>query len=290
MPFLISEYFKSVQGEGQYTGIPSVFIRLWGCNFQCAGFTNPDFWTNGELDIGFNPADFTDIKAMPVIEHGCDSRYSHAREFLHLAEEYEAHELGHEIEDCWGHFQNKDTKQHTHLVFTGGEPLSTNRNQNAIHDILEWLLEQHNLPKYVTIETNGSCHIQERFVESFEWTYGQDGENEIMWSVSPKLRFSGEDRETTLRPDVLSQYAKFSNVGQLKYVVDGSDETWDEVELFTNHYRNAGVDWDVWVMPVGSTKEQQEEVQRDICEQSIDRGYNFCPRVHSWVFGNEVGT
>ena len=33
-----SEMFYSIQGEGRWVGIPSVFLRLFGCNFECAGF------------------------------------------------------------------------------------------------------------------------------------------------------------------------------------------------------------------------------------------------------------
>ena len=31
----ISEIFQSVQGEGRFTGTPSVFIRTSGCNLRC---------------------------------------------------------------------------------------------------------------------------------------------------------------------------------------------------------------------------------------------------------------
>ena len=38
---LISEIFYSVQGEGELTGVPSVFIRTSGCNLRCAWCDTP---------------------------------------------------------------------------------------------------------------------------------------------------------------------------------------------------------------------------------------------------------
>lgn len=38
---LISEIFHSIQGEGELTGVPSVFIRTSGCNLRCAWCDTP---------------------------------------------------------------------------------------------------------------------------------------------------------------------------------------------------------------------------------------------------------
>ena len=46
---LVSEMFYTLQGEGFYTGVPSVFIRTSGCNLRChfcdTAYTS--WWTEG---------------------------------------------------------------------------------------------------------------------------------------------------------------------------------------------------------------------------------------------------
>ena len=47
MKLRYSEAFYSVQGEGKYVGVPSVFLRTFGCNFRCTNFgvkTDKDRW------------------------------------------------------------------------------------------------------------------------------------------------------------------------------------------------------------------------------------------------------
>ena len=38
MKLRYSEAFYSVQGEGKFVGVPSVFLRTFGCNFRCMNF------------------------------------------------------------------------------------------------------------------------------------------------------------------------------------------------------------------------------------------------------------
>jgi subtilase family serine protease len=47
---------------------------------------------------------------------------------------------------------------------------------------------------------------------------------------------------------------------------------------------------EVWVMPVGATKDQQEaKTVADISMEAMRRGYNIATRNHCYVFGNVIG-
>jgi 7-carboxy-7-deazaguanine synthase len=70
----IAELFYSVQGEGRYMGVPSVFLRVFGCNFKCAGFGMP----RGELskeaeELGEVAHLYNKYEDLPLVSTGCDS-------------------------------------------------------------------------------------------------------------------------------------------------------------------------------------------------------------------------
>jgi 7-carboxy-7-deazaguanine synthase len=43
---LISEIFHSIQGEGELTGVPSVFVRTSRCNLRCNWYDKNDLDPN----------------------------------------------------------------------------------------------------------------------------------------------------------------------------------------------------------------------------------------------------
>lgn len=66
---LISEIFYSLQGEGELTGVPSVFVRTSGCNLRCAWCDTPYASWNPE------GTPYTVAQIMAVIEEHPSSRH-----------------------------------------------------------------------------------------------------------------------------------------------------------------------------------------------------------------------
>jgi 7-carboxy-7-deazaguanine synthase len=82
----VSELFYSIQGEGRYMGVPSVFLRTYGCNFTCGGFGMPKGEMSSERDvIAIKAEDYTDYKSLPLVSTGCDSYASWDPRFKHLS-------------------------------------------------------------------------------------------------------------------------------------------------------------------------------------------------------------
>lgn len=294
-----TEIFRSLQGEGTYTGINTAWLRLFVCNLQCKGFGQPDPTdpsTYKPVGFDIDISNITKYADVPIFEYGCDSAYSIAKKYKHLTFKETADTIAEKLTDLLrneynpdGLFWNPKTGQETHMAFTGGEPL-LKFNQNAIIDVMNCLDERNNQPKFVTVETNGTQPITddlEQFIDNFIFK----GEREWFWSSSPKLwSTSGERWDRAIKPQNLRQYADISNHGHLKYVVNGTERSWNEVEEATNLFRNEGVDWPVYIMPVGATKESQEQpIISEICDEALARGYNVSGRLHCNIYGNEIG-
>jgi 7-carboxy-7-deazaguanine synthase len=306
--FRYSEIFgNTFQGEGKYTGVPTVWFRSWGCNFNCSGFGQENLNDKSTWVLDYENVDvkkYTKLEELPVFKRGCDSSYSWSKKFESLSRRDTAEEIVNKIENFLrnefnpkGTFFNSYSKQWTHMAFTGGEPMLA---QTAIIEILNEFKKRNNLPKFITIETNGTQKIREqlgqKIKEFYEYDFSQindqDNKNikqEWFWSVSPKLYISGEEWNSAIRPEIVEEYYHHSKYGQLKYVVDNSERAWYEVEKATELYKKRGIDWEVWIMPVGSEKEDLQKIQAEIAEEAMKRGYNFSARLHCLVFNNVIG-
>lgn len=290
-----SEIFgDTIQGEGHYSGRPTVWIRWWGCNFNCGGFgqqdpSDPSSWELSYQDINID--NYEHMEDLPVFEFGCDSSYSWSKKFASLSHRGTAKEIADQIQALLtnehnpnGQFHHQKTGQHTHMAFTGGEPMMS---QTAIVDVMEEFRQAWNPPKFVTIETNGTQVPREAFWNFF--TNKGLFPGELFWSVSPKLSASGERWDDAIKPEVVHKYRLMSTKGQLKYVVDGSKQCWDEVDKATDLFRKAYIKFPVWIMPVGARVEEQKEIQAHVAEEAIRRGYNVATRIQCFLFDNVIG-
>lgn len=297
-----SEIFHSFQGEGYYTGRSTAWIRFATCNLQCDGMgqidpTNPSTYILPYKE--FDLSSITSIEELPVWKYGCDSSYTWSARYKHLFKADNAKDICDKIQDVLKHpsnphgmFRHPHTQQETHMAFTGGEPML---NQEAMLAIIEEFGERGNFPYNITVETNGTKPFNNtelsQFIKDYVLRYEQIG-REWFWSVSPKLwSTAGEKFEKAIKPEVVGEYNRVSPHGQLKYVVNGSQQSWDEVDKYTELYRQQGVDWDVYIMGVGATKEEQEQqLMADIAVEAMKRGYYFSGRLHCHIFGNKIGT
>lgn len=289
--YAYSEIFYSMQGEGKYTGEPTAWLRFFLCNLQCDGFgqsdpTNPDTYVLPYQNIKVE--DYRRIEDLPVFERGCDSSYSWSAKFKHLQHKETAAEIAEKILDT---IPNRKFANNIHMCFTGGEPMMKHA-QTASVEVLDYYDSQKQEIPSVTFETNGTQELTDDFVSY----WASNMSTELFFSVSPKLwTVAGEKREKAIQPEVVASYHDLSHQGQLKFVCNGAEDSWNEIEEVVQIFRNAGVTYPVWIMPLGGTLEGQKgEVgghipAHVIADEALRRGYRVSARVHAYLWENIIG-
>jgi len=295
MKLRYSEAFYSVQGEGRFVGVPSLFLRTFGCNFECAGFGQErgKLIPVAEMPYAVDPkADkehpdaYKSIEDLPVTPIGCDSSASWSKRYKHLQMTKTVDEVINHITSLLpnGTFQGRHGED-IHLVITGGEPLLG--WQRVWPDLIQKLHTEYGLVN-VTFETNGSKDCNDNMIEYFN---GDRKGVHVTWSTSPKLSISGETREATLLPECLVTMNKVTNSFLYNKFVVRDMIDFDEVDEYVDAYKKAGVQIDsIFCMPEGATFEQQELTEKDVAEACMETGYKFSPRLHINLFGNAWGT
>ena len=278
----VAELFYSVQGEGRYMGVPSVFLRVFGCNFKCQGFGMP----RGELSEEANNIDpdlYAEYKSLPLVSTGCDSYASWDPRFRHLSPVLDTDAVALAVVDTLPYEEWRDE----HLVITGGEPLLG--WQRAYPDLLEH--PRMAGLKEITFETNGTQKLTPEFAAYLhQWKSHHDKDfwREITFSVSAKLPCSGEKWEEAILPEVVCEYEEYGTA-YLKFVI-ATEQDLTDAERAVEEYRAAGFKGHVYIMPVGGVERVYALNNRAVAEMAMRKGWRYSDRLQVPLFKNEWGT
>lgn len=284
MKIKVAELFYSLQGEGQYVGVPSIFLRTFGCNFTCSGFGMP----RGELSterLSVDPSKYNDYNELPLVSTGCDSYASWDPKFKHLSPLMEVGDIAHKIGEMLpGGTFGRDK----HLIITGGEPLLG--WQRSYPELLDRCIEM-GLTN-LTFETNGTQFLSEEFGKYLNDKW-YDNDLAVTFSISAKLPCSGEKWHEAIRPDVVKDYfdrvARSASFSYFKFVVATQQDVEDALRA-KKEYEAAGVNIPVYLMPIGGVNSVYELNERQVADFCRDNGLRFSPRIQVPLYKNAWGT
>lgn len=291
-----TEIFYSLQGEGKWAGVPSIFFRTYGCNFRCRKFGRP----RDEVIEGHNPEvteiiqmvqqdpdRYKEFKDLPLVTTGCDTYASIYPEFKRFNKQNDVYTIAEEIHallpnGTW----DQDWSDQIHFIITGGEPFL---GYQQLYPTLLTLLRQKGL-RDVTIETNGSQElypeVRDYFFEDFT-RHGRDYDR-LTFSVSPKLPCSGESWENAIQPKVVKSY-EMVGYTYLKFVVASRQDVAD-AERAVIEYREAGFGGPVYLMPAGGVPQVYNLNTQEVATLALERGWRYSPRLQVDIWRNEWGT
>lgn len=280
MSIKVAEIFYSLQGEGKYLGVPSLFLRVFGCNFQCQGFAMPKGQLSEER-LQIDPSKYQKYEDLPLVHTGCDSYASWDVRFKHLSPVLTITEIVDKIQQL---LPEGKFSQDKHLVLTGGEPLLGWQKQ-YIELFKEFEKRNMNL-SHVTFETNGTQPLRDDLS-----SYMYDKIKEVTFSISSKLPSSGEKWIDAIRPEIVNTYFNPSagRNGYFKWVLS-SEEDYIDVISAINSYRLGNISLPVYVMPAGGTGKYYEDNKIWVSNLAMKEGWRYSPRLQVELWKNAWGT
>ena len=282
-----TELFYSIQGEGRYMGVPSVFLRMFGCNFRCKNFgryekdiLGADETHNPEVvEFIKNIDQYKTFKDLPLAKTGCDSYSSIYPEFKQFVIKESSDAIADSIMDILPHKEWQDE----HLVITGGEPLLGWQKQYP--DLLDHPKMQK--LKEITFETNGTQELSKEFYAYLqEWARWKN--RVITFSVSAKLPASGESWEDAIKPEIVKSYEEVGTA-YLKFVV-ATEQDIADAECAVGAFRSAGFKGHIYLMPVGGVESVYTLNAKNVALAAMKHGWRYSDRLQVPLFKNEWGT
>ena len=264
-------------------GVPSVFLRTFGCNFKCAGFGMPRGEMSHEAtDIAATHTmieSFQKYEDLPLVSTGCDSYASWHPDFKELSPMLTSEAIADRIMEILPQDHWKDE----HLVITGGEPLLG--WQRAYPDLIN-NTKMRDL-KEITFETNGTQRLTPEF-KGFLAKWNSVVGRELTFSVSAKLPCSGEKWDEAILPEVVCEYEEVGTA-YLKFVI-ATEQDFADAECAIAAYRKAGFKGHVYLMPVGGVESVYAMNNKNVAILAMKHGLRYSDRLQVPLFKNEWGT
>ena len=248
----------TIQGEGIYMGVPSLFLRTSGCNLRC-------LFTSKNKKHNF-----------------CDTFYSSFKPEINALETSTIEAI---IRNNIGNIK--------HLVITGGEPLL---QANALVELLEKIKDLELIITIETNGTIYSeelapyVHLFSISPKLFNSIPTEEKLKDINYYLTDILiKQHEEERYDRL---ILRKYFSLALQNnapeiQFKFVVTSKE---DIKEIVNNYLELAGDLKEIWrerflLMPEGITEEELKEKSKWLIGECIKNNFRFCPRLHIDIYG-----
>lgn len=277
----VSEQFFSIQGEGMYAGVPSIFLRVFYCNLRCKKYGMPAYTQLGKYNTEVeqvikNIDQYKKYEDLPLVKTGCDTYASIYPEFKHLSPDKTVKQI---VDDLQVLLPNEKFEEGIHYIITGGEPLLM--FQSVYPALFEEISKRKMDFRYLTFETNGTKPISPVLRD-----YLNSTNIETTFSVSSKLPSSGEPWNKAIIPSAVASYTEIHNRNIYFKWVCSSEDDWADVERAIETYAAAGLKFPVYLMPAGGERELYDKNKVWLADLCCKKGLRFSPRLQIDIWNN----
>lgn len=255
----ISEVFHSIQGEGMFTGAPSIFIRVIGCNLRCVfkGSTCDTPYTS------FCPE---------------TAKYNSISDVLNA------------IEQIRKQYPNTE-----HIVITGGEPLLYRKELcELIRNIRQMMNAYITIETNGTLpalETEVDLYSI-----SPKLSTSEASEEDVQKGIITE-EWRQKHAHTRYNPDNLLDLLRCGDDFQLKFVYSGQEcisEINRIIDTLDYQGKNDGltrsyIKQRIMLMPEGINREQIEAHQLECVQACMENGWQYCDRLHIRLWDSKRG-
>ena len=263
----VNEMFCSIQGEGMYTGIPSIFVRTVGCNLRCV---------------------FKDSL--------CDTAYTSFNPEKPLYDNWD------DLMRDFSKIVNENPRTN-HLVITGGESLLM---RDSLEEFLKKAFEIKN-DWLVTIETNGSLPMLNPLGKGYKidlYSVSPKLSTSVDWDCK-FITEQQRDNHNKNRINYKNLYdiIKYSRNYQFKFVYSGPEcideikDIYSKISDLVN--KEDDYEFENWIrkhpnkhtqlMPEGITNDQLARTRKEAVAACVENGWRFCDREHIIIWGDKRG-